>query len=138
VLSTGPATQSAQEFVVKREKKLQNSVMVQKHFVIKIYAPFTNELAYETERDSQTQRTNLWFWAGGWGEGEGIVRQFGMDLYTLLYLKWITNKDLPYSTRNSAPCLVAAWMGGEFGGEWIHVCVWLSPFPIPLKLSQHC
>jgi hypothetical protein len=19
-------------------------------------------------------------------------------------------------------------MGGEFGGEWIHVCVWLSPF----------
>ena len=54
VLSTRPATQSAQEFVVKREKKLQNSVMVQKHFVIKIYAPFTNELAYETERDSQT------------------------------------------------------------------------------------
>ena len=46
--------ESAQEFVVKQEKKLQNSVMVQKHFVIKIYAPFTNELAYETERDSQT------------------------------------------------------------------------------------
>ena len=26
--------------------------------------------------------------------GEGIVRVFGMDMYTLLYLKWITNKDL--------------------------------------------
>ena len=24
---------------------------------------------------------------------EGIVREFGMDTYTLLYLKWITNKD---------------------------------------------
>ena len=24
---------------------------------------------------------------------EGIVRKFGMDTYTLLYLKWITNKD---------------------------------------------
>ena len=26
--------------------------------------------------------------------GEGIVREFGTDRYTLLYLKWITNKDL--------------------------------------------
>ena len=25
--------------------------------------------------------------------GEGIVREFGMDMYTLLYLKWITKKD---------------------------------------------
>ena len=25
----------------------------------------------------------------------------GMDMYTLLYLKWITNKDLLYSTWNS-------------------------------------
>ena len=29
---------------------------------------------------------------------EGIVTEFGMDMYTLLYLKWITNKDLLYST----------------------------------------
>ena len=27
-------------------------------------------------------------------DGEGIVREFGMDMYTLLYLKWVTNKDL--------------------------------------------
>ena len=45
----------------------------------------------------------------------GIVREFGMDMYTLLYVKWITNKDLLYSTWNSAQCYVAAWMGGEFG-----------------------
>ena len=30
----------------------------------------------------------------GEGWGEGIVREFGIDMYTLLYLKWITNKDL--------------------------------------------
>ena len=29
-------------------------------------------------------------------------------------------------------------MGGEFGGELIHVYVWLSPFAVHLKLSQHC
>ena len=26
--------------------------------------------------------------------GEGIVREFGIDMYTLLYLKWITNKGI--------------------------------------------
>ena len=40
---------------------------------------------------------------------------------------------------NSAQCYVAAWMGGGWlVGEWIHVYVWLSPFTIHLKLSQHC
>jgi len=28
-------------------------------------------------------------------------------------------------------------MGGEFGGEWMHVYVWLSPFAVHLKPSQH-
>ena len=27
---------------------------------------------------------------------------FGIDMYTLLYLKWITIKDLLYSSKNSA------------------------------------
>ena len=39
---------------------------------------------------------------------------------TLLYLRWITNKDLLYSTGNSAQCYVVAWIGVEFGGERIH------------------
>ena len=66
-----------------------------------------------------------------------MVREFGMDIYTLLYLKWITNKDLLYSIGSSAQCYVAAWMGEEFGGECIHVYVWLRPFVVLLKLS-HC
>ena len=44
-------------------------------------------------------------------------REFGVDRYTLLYLKWITNKDPLYSRGNSAQCYVAAWIGGELGGE---------------------
>ena len=54
-------------------------------------------------------------------------RESGKDMYTLLYLKWITNKDLLYSTWDSAQCYVAARMGWEFVGEWIHAYVWLSP-----------
>ena len=61
-----------------------------------------------------------------------------MDMYTLVYLKWITNKDVQHSTGNSARCYVAAWTGGEFEGEWIPVPVWLSPFTVHLELSQHC
>ena len=61
-----------------------------------------------------------------------------MGLYTVLYLKWITNKDLLYSKWNSAQHYVAAWMGGKFRGEWIHVYVWLSPLIIHLKVSQNC
>ena len=55
-----------------------------------------------------------------------MVREFGMDMYTLLHLKQITNKDVLYSTGNSAQCYVAAWMGREFGGEWIHVYVCMA------------
>ena len=66
---------------------------------------------------------------GGVEGMEGIVREFGIDVYILLFL-WITNKVLLYSKGNSAQCDAAAWMGREFGGEWIHVYVWLSPFPV--------
>ena len=58
----------------------------------------------------------------GEGWGKGIVREFGMDRYALLYLKWIT-------------LLKAMW---QPGGERICVDVWLSPFVVHLKLSQHC
>ena len=74
----------------------------------------------------------------GEGWGEGIVREFGMGMYKLLYLKWVSNKDLLTGTWNSAQCYVAAWMGREFGGEWIRIYVWPSPFSVHLKLSQHC
>ena len=33
---------------------------------------------------------------------------------------------------------MAAWIGEVFGGEYIHVCVWLSLFAVHLKPSQHC
>ena len=51
--------------------------------------------------------------------------------------------NLLYSIWNSAQCYVAAWMGGEFGREWIHemdgyIYVWLSLLPVHLKLLQSC
>ena len=45
---------------------------------------------------------NLWLQEVGW-RGCRIGWEFGINMYTLLYLKQITNKDkdLLYSTRNS-------------------------------------
>ena len=58
---------------------------------------------------------------------EQIVREFGMDRYTLLYLRQITNREL-YSK------LCGSLGGKGFGGEWIHLYVWLKCFVIQLKL----
>lgn len=46
-------------------------------------------------------------------------REFGMDMCTWLYLKWMTNCGGPTvdSTWNSAECHVATWMRGESLGE---------------------
>ena len=58
-------------------------------------------------------------------DGGGGFREFGMDMYTLLYLKWITDKVLLYSTGNSAQCCVAAWMGGKSGGR-MDTCICMA------------
>ena len=60
---------------------------------------------------------------------------FGIYRYTLIYLKWITNKDLLHSTRNSAQCCVATWIGGKLRGECSPAYVWLSCSALHLKLS---
>ena len=46
-----------------------------------------------------------------------ILWEFPMDMYSLLYLKWVANNDVLYSTGNPAPCYVKARTGGGFGGE---------------------
>ena len=44
-----------------------------------------------------------------------MVGEFGMDTYTLLDLRWMTNKDLLYRTGSSAQCYVQP--GREWGLE---------------------
>ena len=61
---------------------------------------------------NRNRLTDLEKWNLSLPEGkmrEGIVREFGMNMYTLLYLKWIIIRDLLYSPWNSAQCYVVAW-----------------------------
>ena len=87
---------------------------------------------------NSAQSSVITLWSPGGRMVEGIARESGMDMDTLLYLTWRTRKDLLSSTGNSTQCHVAAWMGGEFGGEWIHMYGWLSPFAVHQKPTQHC
>ena len=52
-----------------------------------------------------------------WEERGEYIREFGMGMYTLLYLKHKTITILLYSTGNFAECYVAAYMEGKLGGE---------------------
>lgn len=38
-------------------------------------------------------------------------KDYETDTYTLLYINYVTNKDLPYSTENATYILVVASMG---------------------------
>ena len=71
--------------------------------------------------------------------GEGIVREFGMDMYTLLFFKMDNQQRPAVLTQETLPNVM--WQPGweaSLGQKWIHVYVWLSPFAVHLKLSQHC
>ena len=75
---------------------------------------YTNEFIYKTETENKLRGNQGEVWRGG------IVKEFGIDMYTLLYLKWITNKALLYITRDlcSVSCGILDWRG--VGREWIH------------------
>ena len=61
---------------------------------------------------------------GCWGEGwrERIVWEFGINIYPLLYLKWINNKVLLYSTGNAAHVMwQSGWEGSLRENGYIHM-----------------
>ena len=81
----------------------------------------TNELTYKTETDSQTQRKNLWL-SGGRMRGRNIQGVWDGHVQSAIF-KMDNQQEPTVQHRELCSMLMAAWMGGEFGGEWIHVCV---------------
>ena len=51
--------------------------------------------------------------------GERINWNIGIDIFTLLYTKQTTNKDLLYTAGNSTQYSVMTYMGKE--SKWIHI-----------------
>ena len=76
------------------------------------------------------QRTNEW--TPRRERGSGMSQDNGIDTYTLLCVKQITNENLLYSTGNSAQC--SAVTKREY--MWICVYTQLTHFAIQQKWTQ--
>ena len=67
--------------------------------------------------------------------------RFGKQAYpTPVRMPVYPNRDFPGCdfVLPMGLCLALCGSLDSFGGEWIHMYVWPSPFNIHLKLSQHC
>ena len=64
----------------------------------------TDELVCRADIETQMQRTKVWTPSGergrGGGGGGGMNWAIVIDIYTLICVKLITNKDLPYKKIN--------------------------------------
>ena len=76
-----------------------------------------NEPNYKTETDSQ--RTDLWLPRGRGQEGKDW--QFRISRCKLLYIGWINNRVLQYSTGNYIQYPVINHNGKEYEKEYIYV-----------------
>ena len=87
----------------------------------------TSEPIYKTERDSQTQRTDLQLPKGS-GGGRGMDWEFGAGRCKLLHLGWINNKVLLYSTGNYIQSLGINHNNKEYQKKsvYIYVCVCIT------------
>ena len=63
---------------------------------------------------------------------------FVIGMCTLLYIEWMVNQDLLYSTGNSTQYSLITHMGRESEKEWICAYTKLNHFALQQKLSQHC
>ena len=88
---------------------------------------------FAEQTDSQTENKLMVTKGGG-----GIYQEFGINIYTLIYIKQVIDKDLLYSTGNSTQYSVITYMGKESEKEWIYVYVQLNHLAVHLKLTQHC
>ena len=109
--------------------------------ILKIY---TNELICKTGTDLQTGENKFVIMECDGGRVRGLVGEFGIDMYTLMYLKW-SSKDLPHSTENSGQCYVTASVEKEFEKRiyiythtYIHVCVCINYIYIYITESLFC
>ena len=55
-----------------------------------------NGLIYKTEMGLKISKIKLWLLKGKCRQGE-IKQEFGINIHTLLYIRYITNEDLLYS-----------------------------------------
>ena len=80
------------------------------------------------QKQSHTQRIDLWLPSGGGGGrggGGGMDREFGINRCKLLYTGWINNKVLLYSTGNYIQYPIINHNGKEYEKAYICMCMYV-------------
>ena len=80
-------------------EKIQKVTCMMREFKYNLLENGTDEPVCRAETESQMQRTNVWTprgESGGSGGGGGMNWEIGTDMYTLICIKQITNKNLLY------------------------------------------
>ena len=81
----------------------------------------TNEPIYRTETDSQTE--NRLVVAKGEGGGGGMDWEFGISRCKLVYIGWINNQVLLYSTGNYIQYPVINHNGKQYEKKNVCMCI---------------
>ena len=77
--------------------------------------------SYMKQKQTHRYRKQTWLLKGKRGLEE-INQEFGINIYTLLYIKYIT-ENLLYNTGNYTQYFVLTYKGKEFEKDQIHVHV---------------
>ena len=117
------------ESVILREE----SQTKEKYHMSSLICGIQNKMIQMNLQNKETHRLRKRTYGCG---GAVLVRDFGMVMYILLYLKWVIHKDLSYSTQNSMLC-------GSLYGRWVRrrmdTCMCMAEsLSVHLKLPQHC
>ena len=78
-------------------------------------------LLTKQKQSHRCKKQTYGYWGCQWGEG--LIWEIGIDIYTLLQIKQVTNKDLLYSKRISTQYSVMTYMGKEAKKDFIYVYV---------------
>ena len=104
---------------IERGRQILNNITYK--WNLKYYA---NQHIYKTKKDSQIQRTNFWLPRSGMGRKDW---EFG--IIKLLYIRWINNKVLLYSTGNYIQYhLTIHYIDIIYRQICVCVCVYISLF----------
>ena len=76
---------------------------------------------FTKQKQSHRYRKQTYGYQGA--RGEQINWEIVIHIYTLLYIKQITNKNLLYITGNSTKYSVMTYIGKESKKEWIYAYV---------------
>ena len=107
------------EIVIQSEVSQRKTNIIYYHLYVESRKMVQMNL-FAKQKQSHRCRKQTYGYQGGKGGG-GMNWEIGIDIYTLVYMKQVTNENLLCNTGNSTQCSVVTQMGRESKKEWIYV-----------------